>query len=149
MKPKSSQGSGHTHSPSKPKKFKQTLSACQKAYGNYFLGQERSSDGGIHAAAITSEVYSETIKILCQAIQNKRHGMLVSGVLVGLLHDNAQLHTAAHTRALLEHFNWELSDQPPHSSDFTPSNYHLLTYLKSWLRSQRFNSNQELEGVKT
>jgi hypothetical protein len=33
----------------KPKKFKQMLSACQKAAGNCFLGQESSADGGIHA----------------------------------------------------------------------------------------------------
>jgi hypothetical protein len=39
----------HTHSPNKPKKFKQTLFACQKANGNHFLRQERSADGGIHA----------------------------------------------------------------------------------------------------
>jgi hypothetical protein len=38
----------HTHSPNKPNKFKQTLSACRKADGNSFLGQERSSDGRIH-----------------------------------------------------------------------------------------------------
>jgi hypothetical protein len=37
------------YSPNKSKKFKQMLSACQKAVGNYFLGQERSADGGIHA----------------------------------------------------------------------------------------------------
>jgi hypothetical protein len=37
----------HTHSPNKPKNFKQMLSACQKADGNCFLGQEKSVDGGI------------------------------------------------------------------------------------------------------
>jgi hypothetical protein len=31
-----------------PKKFKQ-ISVCQKADGNYFLGEERSADCGIHA----------------------------------------------------------------------------------------------------
>jgi hypothetical protein len=31
-----------------------------------------------------------------------------------------------------------------------PSNYHLITYLKNWLRSQCFSSNDELmEGVRT
>jgi hypothetical protein len=30
------------------KKFKQTMSACQKADGNCFLGHEKSADGGIH-----------------------------------------------------------------------------------------------------
>jgi hypothetical protein len=39
----------HTHSPNKQKKFKQMLSACQKAGGSCFLGKERSADGGIHA----------------------------------------------------------------------------------------------------
>jgi hypothetical protein len=38
----------HTHSPDKTKKFEQT-SACHKADGNCFLGQEMSADGGIHA----------------------------------------------------------------------------------------------------
>jgi hypothetical protein len=39
----------HTHSPNKPENFKHTLSACQKADGISFLGQERSAVGGIHA----------------------------------------------------------------------------------------------------
>jgi hypothetical protein len=34
--------------------------------------------------------------------------MLTYGVV--LLHDNAHPHTAARTRALIEHFNWELFD---------------------------------------
>jgi hypothetical protein len=36
-----------THSPNKPKKFKQTLSIYQKADGNSFLGQEKGTDVGI------------------------------------------------------------------------------------------------------
>jgi hypothetical protein len=112
-------------------KFKHT-SACQKADGNCFLGQERSTDGGIHAKEITmSQVY-------CERLRNKRRGMLTSGVV--LLNVNARPHTAARTRELLEHFN-------PH---LVSSDYHLFTYLKIWLKSQRFNKNEELmEGVKT
>jgi histone-lysine N-methyltransferase SETMAR len=69
-----------------------------------------------------------------------------------LLHDNARPYTAAGTRALLEHFSWELFDHPPYSRDLAPSDYNLftLTYLKNWLRSQPFNNNEELmEVVKT
>jgi transposase len=74
--------------------------------------------------------------------------MLTSGVV--LLLDNACPHTAAHIRELLEHFNWELFDHPPYSHDLAPSDYHLFTYLKNWLASQRLNNNEELmEGVKT
>jgi hypothetical protein len=38
----------HMHSPNKLKKFTQT-SACQKAYRNRFMGEEKSADGEIHA----------------------------------------------------------------------------------------------------
>jgi hypothetical protein len=56
-------------------------------------------------------------------------------------------HTAARTRALLEHFNLELFEHSPYSP---ASDYDVFTYLKNWLRSQPFNNNEELmEGVKT
>jgi hypothetical protein len=51
---------------------------------------------------------------------------------------------------VLEHFNWELFDHSSYSLDLAPSDYHLFTYLKNWLLSQRFNNNEELmEGLKT
>jgi hypothetical protein len=96
----------HTHSPNRPKKFKQTLSACQKADENCFWGEDRKRVLMVEfmqqGTTITSEVYCETQKKLCRAIQKKR---LTSGVLVHLLYDNANAYTAASTRALLEHFN--------------------------------------------
>jgi hypothetical protein len=56
-----------------------------------------------------------------------------------LLHDDGRPHTstAARTRALLEHFNWELFDHTLYSPVLAPSDYHLFTYLKNWLQSQR------------
>jgi hypothetical protein len=76
--------------------------------------------------------------------------MLISNTLIVLLHDNACLHTAARTWALLEHFNWELFGHPPYSPDLAPSDYHQFTYPMNWFGSQRFNNNEELmEGVKT
>jgi histone-lysine N-methyltransferase SETMAR len=73
--------------------------------------------------------------------------MLTSGVV--LLHDNARPHTAAHSRALPEHFNGGLFDHPLYSSDLARSDYHLFTYLKTCLGSQCFNNNELMEGVKT
>jgi hypothetical protein len=91
----------HTHLPNKLKKFKQTLSAR-----NCFLGQERSADGRINATRDHNNVIRvlQNIKKLCRAIQDKRREMLTPGAV--LLHDNLRPHTAARTRALLEHFNW-------------------------------------------
>jgi hypothetical protein len=48
-------------------------------------------------------LYCETQKILHRAIQNKRHGMLTSSVV--LLNDTACPHTGARAQALLEHCN--------------------------------------------
>jgi transposase len=65
------------------------------------------------------------------------------------LHDNVLPHTDDSTLALLEHFNWELFDQPPYSPDLAPSDFHLFTYLKNWMESGRFKKNEKLmEGVK-
>jgi transposase len=80
---------------------------------------------------ITSQVYSEALKKLRRAIRKKRRGTLISGVV--LLHDNARPHTAARTRSLLAHLNWELFDHPSYSPDLAPSDYHLFTNLKDWL----------------
>jgi histone-lysine N-methyltransferase SETMAR len=67
-----------------------------------------------------------------------------------LLHDNEPPHTGARIRALLEHFNWEFFDHSPYSPELALSDCHLFTYQKTWLGSQRFNSNEELtEGAKT
>jgi hypothetical protein len=74
--------------------------------------------------------------------------MVTSNVV--LLHENVCPHTAPCTRALPEHFNWELFDHPPYSPDLTLNDYHLFTYPKNWLGSQHFNNNEELmEGLKT
>jgi hypothetical protein len=76
--------------------------------------------------------------------------MLTYGVLVVLLRDSVLLHTASHTRALLEHFNWELFDHSPYIPGLAPSDYHLLNYIKERVGSQCFNNNEELmKGVKT
>jgi hypothetical protein len=138
----------HTHSPNKRKTFKQTWSACQKDEGNRFLGQEMSVGDGIHAT-IKSEGYCETLKYCVgTAIQKRRRGFISSGLV--FLHDNARRHTAARTQALLEHFNWELFDQLRWNPDLAPSDSHLFTCLKNWLRTQLFNSNKKLmDGIKT
>jgi hypothetical protein len=58
--------------------------------------------------------------------------------------------TAARTRALWEHFNWEMFDHLSYNPDLAPSDCHLFTYQNYWLGLQYFNNNEELmEGVKT
>jgi preprotein translocase subunit SecE len=113
---------------------------CEKSDGDRFAGHERSADGDLMQRGTTmSDVYCETLKKLHRTIWTKRHGMLTYGVV--LLYDNAHPHSGTHARTLLEHLKWEVYDHPPYSPNHTLSNYHLITYLKNWLRSQCCNNN--------
>jgi hypothetical protein len=110
----------HTHSPNKPKKFRQTY--ARKLMATVWVLMVEFMQQG---TTITSEVYCDTKKNPpCMATQNKRRGILTSGVE---FHDNARPHTTACTWALLEHFNWELPDQS-RSEQLPPKHY-----LKNWL----------------
>jgi hypothetical protein len=129
-------------------KFKQILSATKLMATVFWdrkgvLMAEFMQQGTI----ITSQVYYKTLKKLHRAGHSEQKcGILIRSVV--LLHDNAHPYTAACTQALLDHFNWELFDQPPYSPDLVPSDYHLSTNLKNWLGSQHFNNNELMEGVK-
>jgi hypothetical protein len=129
----------------KQRSAKRLDAVCHKADGNCFVGEKTRADGAIRATRDHNNVTSvlRNTKTLRRTM-----GMLISSVM--LLHDTARPHTAARTRAPLEHFNWELFDHTPYSHDLASSYYHLFTYLKNWLESQRFNNNEELmECVQT
>jgi hypothetical protein len=85
----------HTHSPNKPKKFNHMLSARKLRDGNCFLGLVQIVEFMQQGTTIMTEVYCETLKGLYKAIQNKRHGILTSSVV--LLYDKARPRTAART----------------------------------------------------
>jgi hypothetical protein len=69
--------------------------------------------------------------------------MLIDGVV--LLHENARLHAATRTRALLKHFSWELFYHPVESQFIAPNDYH----LKNLFQSQLMNNKEILEGIKS
>jgi hypothetical protein len=119
----------HILSPNKRKKFKQMLSDRKLMA----MGHERSADGGIHATRDYNNVINvlQNTKKLRRAIQNKRCGMMTSGVV--LIHDNARPHTAARTRPLLKRLNWGLFDHLYYSLDMASRDYHQFTrtYLKN------------------
>jgi hypothetical protein len=94
---------------------------------------------------IMPEVYWETLKSLRMAIHIIRHGVLTYGIV--LLQNNGCPHTAAQTAGT---FKLGVFGHPPYSPDLTLSEYHLFTNVKNWLKSLRFNINEEFtEGVKT
>jgi hypothetical protein len=121
----------HIHSPKKLKKLKQT--SARKLMATVLWGRKGvlMVEFKQQGTTIMSEVYCEKTRKLDMAIQNRRHGMLTYSVV--LLYDSACPHTstAAHTQALLDHFNWKLFDHPPYSPDLAPCYSHLCSYLKN------------------
>lgn len=134
----------HSASP-KAKKFKQARSA-KKIMATVFWDKKGILliDFLEHGETINADKYCETLRKLRRAIQNKRRGLLSSGVV--LLHDNARPHTAAATGQLLDRFRWDIFDHPPYSPDLAPSDYHLFMHLKKWLALQRFGNDDELKN---
>jgi hypothetical protein len=80
----------HIHSPNKPKKFKQMLSA-RKLMATLFWDRKGVLVVDFMQQGMTTKsvVYCKTLRKLCRAIQNKKHGMLTYGEV--LLHDNAEV----------------------------------------------------------
>ncbi|GFY25996.1 mariner Mos1 transposase [Trichonephila clavipes] len=123
---------GHTGSPTRQRKARQTLSARKLMVTVFWDVQgilliEFMTRG----TTINSEVYCRTLKKLKRAIQNKGRGLLSSGVV--LLQDNARPHTAVRTREVMRKFKWDEFQHPPYSPDLAPSDYHLFTAMKKWL----------------
>ena len=67
----------------------------QKKHGHRFLGQkgDLAIDFLERGLTVNTDAYCETVRKLRWAIQNKRRGMLSSGIV--LFHDNARPHTTA------------------------------------------------------
>ncbi|GFX55296.1 histone-lysine N-methyltransferase SETMAR [Trichonephila clavipes] len=82
---------------------------------------------------------------LKRAIQNKRRGLLSSGVV--LLQDNACPHTAVRAREVLRKFKWDVFQHPPYSPHLAPSDYHLFTAMKKWLGGKHFADDEELKNA--
>lgn len=138
----------HTNSPTRPTKFKRTFNN-RKVMATVFWDQkgvllvEFMQPG----TTINADSYCETLRRLRRAIQNKRRGMLTSGIV--LIHDNARPHTARVTQRLLQQFQWDIFEHPPYSPDLAPSDFHLFPELKQWLGGQRFQTDVELKETVT
>ncbi|GFX48094.1 mariner Mos1 transposase [Trichonephila clavipes] len=132
---------GHTGSPTRLRKTCQTLSARKLMVT--FFGDVQGIlliEFMTRGTTINSEIYCRMLKKLKRAIQNKRRGLLSSGVV--LLHDNSHPHTAVKTREVLLRFKWDVFQHPPYSPDLAPSDYHLFTAMKKWLVGRHFADDE-------
>ncbi|GBM26680.1 Mariner Mos1 transposase [Araneus ventricosus] len=139
---------GHTDSSTRLRKARQTLSARKLMVTVFWDAQgilliEFKTRG----ATINSKVYFRTLKKLQRAIQNKRRGLLSSGLV--LLHDNRNRSSAVRTGEVLRKFKWDVFQHPPYSPDMAPSDFNLFTAMKKWLGGQHFADDEELKNAVT
>ena len=126
----------HPASPAR-KKFKVTPSAgkvmlmvfwdCQRVLLTEFQQREHTIMSASHYTILTK---------LRAAIRRKRPDLLTKGML--LQHDNAHLHSANQATVTLRSFKREVLQHPPHSSELTPSDFHLFGPLKQHLSGESF-----------
>ncbi|GBM95850.1 hypothetical protein AVEN_31737-1 [Araneus ventricosus] len=81
------------------------------------------------------------------SIQNIHRCLLTSGAV--FLYDNALSHSVQRTQGLLHQFKRNVFNHPPYNPDLAPSDYHLFTHMKKWLRAQRFADDEELQNAVT
>jgi [histone H3]-lysine36 N-dimethyltransferase SETMAR len=65
---------------------------------------------------------------------------------VVFLHDNASSHTARVSKKKLDDLGWEVLPHPPYSPDMAPSDFHLFTSLKGWLKGRHYNDIEEVRA---
>jgi histone-lysine N-methyltransferase SETMAR len=63
-----------------------------------------------------------------------------------LQQDNAPAHTSRVALAAAAECGFEIIPHPPYSPDLAPSDYHLFSNLKRFLRGRRFTSDEELKS---
>jgi hypothetical protein len=92
---------------------------------------------------VTAERYCQQLRLLKEAIQQRRPGRR-HGVI--LQHDNAQPHTAHMMKAAIQELDWEILPHPPYSPDLSPSDYHLFCSLSNNLCGVSSNNDPELQN---
>ena len=90
---------------------------------------------------INGPCYASVIERLRSAIVEKRRGEVSRGVL--LLHDNNPIHKCKFVQAAMRKAGFIELNHLARSPDITPTDYHLVSNLKKFVRGKNFSSDDE------
>ena len=90
---------------------------------------------------INSSCYASITERLRSVIVEKGCDKVSHGVL--LLHDNAPIHKCNIVQTAIRQTGFIELNHPTHSPDIAPTNYHLLSNWKKFLRLKNFSSDDE------
>ena len=91
---------------------------------------------------INGQYYASLIERLRSVILEKRRGKVSKGVL--LLHDNASVHKSKVAQAAIHQAGFAELNHPAYSPDIAPTDYHMFSHLKKFLRGKSFGSDDEV-----
>jgi len=92
---------------------------------------------------VTSATYCDILQgELKRTFCSKRRGKVSEKIL--LFHNNARLHTAAHTLETLKQLKWEAMEHPAYSPNLAPSDFHLFGPLKN---ARRFSCDDDVNAA--
>jgi [histone H3]-lysine36 N-dimethyltransferase SETMAR len=92
-------------------------------------------------STINGRYYASLIERLRSAILEKRRGKVRHGVL--LLHDNAPVHKCNIVQAAIRQAGFVELNHPAYSPDIAPTDYHVFSNLKKFMRGKNFGSDDE------
>lgn len=100
-------------------------------------------------STINSDVYCDTLKKLCRAVQNKQREMLAQHEMLVLNHDNARSHTTATTQHLLTTLAGNKLIARRRAVQARPRTKRgpLYRILKSFLGGRRFHDNDKVKEL--
>ena len=90
---------------------------------------------------INGPYYASIMERLHSVIVEKGRGKVSHGVL--LLHDKAPIHKCKIVQAAIRQAGFIDLNHQAYSSDITPSDYHLFSSLKKFVRGKNFSSDDE------
>ena len=96
----------------------------------------------LRRVAVNGSHYASVIGWLRSAILKKRRGKSHNRVL--LLHDNTPIHKCGVIQAAFRQTDFVELSHPSFSPDIAPSDYHLFSNLKRFLRGQTFSSDDKV-----
>ena len=94
-----------------------------------------------HGTTINGPYYASLIERLRSAILEKRRGKFSHGVL--LLHGNAPVHKSNVAQAAIRQMSFTELNHPAYSPDIAPTDYHMFSHLKKFLRGKSFEFDDE------
>ena len=90
---------------------------------------------------INGPCYASIVERLCSVIVKKGRGKVSHGVL--LLHGNTPIHKCKIVQAAIRQVDFIELNHPAYSPDIAPSDYHLFSNLKKFVRLKNFSSDDE------